>query len=163
MKCKDCKMNFHKRCAREVGNNCLGEVPSLSRVDSGEWCKIILHTHTYTHTYILSLSLSLLSLSISLSLSFSPFLSLSLSCVRIFHILLFLLPSSSSSSSSSFLLLLLLLLPSAQAARHVIANEFYLSEENMVDVRELEDLREESPTLSSMSSQDDLKSMQSQV
>lgn len=37
LRCKDCKMNCHKRCARELGNNCPGEVPSLSRVDSGEW------------------------------------------------------------------------------------------------------------------------------
>ena len=27
------------QCAKEVGNNCPGEVPSLSRVDSGEWSK----------------------------------------------------------------------------------------------------------------------------
>lgn len=39
LKCKDCKINVHKRCAKEVGNNCPGEVPSLSRVDSGEWSK----------------------------------------------------------------------------------------------------------------------------
>ena len=37
LKCKDCKIVIHKRCAKELGNNCLGEVPSLSRVDSGEW------------------------------------------------------------------------------------------------------------------------------
>lgn len=39
LRCKDCKINVHKRCAKEIGNNCPGEVPSLSRVDSGEWSK----------------------------------------------------------------------------------------------------------------------------
>ena len=39
LKCKDCKITVHKRCAKEIGNNCFGEVPSLSRVDSGEWSK----------------------------------------------------------------------------------------------------------------------------
>ena len=42
LKCKDCKINVHKRCAKEVGNNCPGEVPSLSRVDSGEWSELTL-------------------------------------------------------------------------------------------------------------------------
>ena len=41
LKCKDCKINVHKRCAKEVANNCPGEVPSLSRVDSGEWSELI--------------------------------------------------------------------------------------------------------------------------
>ena len=40
LKCKDCKINVHKRCAKEVANNCPGEVPSLSRVDSGEWSEL---------------------------------------------------------------------------------------------------------------------------
>lgn len=42
LKCKDCKINVHKRCAKEVANNCPGEVPSLSRVDSGEWSELII-------------------------------------------------------------------------------------------------------------------------
>ena len=39
LKCKDCNICVHKRCAKDIGNNCVGEVPSLSRVDSGEWSK----------------------------------------------------------------------------------------------------------------------------
>lgn len=37
LKCNDCNISVHKRCAKEIGSNCAGEVPSLSRVDSGEW------------------------------------------------------------------------------------------------------------------------------
>ena len=85
LRCNDCKINVHKRCAKEIGNNCPGEVPSLSRVDSGEWSKYIItcmymhttyeyiyacartymythtntcnhaNTHTHTHTHTLSL------------------------------------------------------------------------------------------------------------
>jgi protein kinase D len=47
LKCKDCKVTIHKRCAKEIGNNCFGEVPSLSRVDSGEWSKsIVIISHS---------------------------------------------------------------------------------------------------------------------
>ena len=44
LKCKDCKVAVHKKCAKELGNECPGEVPSLSRVDSGEWSKSTLDT-----------------------------------------------------------------------------------------------------------------------
>ncbi|XP_011410345.2 PREDICTED: serine/threonine-protein kinase D3-like, partial [Amphimedon queenslandica] len=37
MKCKDCQFSCHKKCVKDVGSNCPGEVPSLSRVDNGEW------------------------------------------------------------------------------------------------------------------------------
>lgn len=37
MKCKDCGFNYHKKCAKEIGNNCPGEIPSLSRIDNGEF------------------------------------------------------------------------------------------------------------------------------
>lgn len=39
MKCKDCQFSCHKKCVKEVGNNCPGEVPSLSRIDNGEYSK----------------------------------------------------------------------------------------------------------------------------
>lgn len=39
LKCKDCSIAVHKRCSKEIGNSCVGEVPSLNRVDSGEWSK----------------------------------------------------------------------------------------------------------------------------
>ena len=51
LKCKDCKINVHKRCAKEVANNCPGEVPSLSRVDSGEWSELTLHAYNVHCTY----------------------------------------------------------------------------------------------------------------
>ncbi|CAI8049417.1 Serine/threonine-protein kinase D3 [Geodia barretti] len=60
LKCKDCKIVIHKRCARELGNNCLGEVPSLSRVDSGEWSNatrgVIANEHLLSSEEISSLS-----------------------------------------------------------------------------------------------------------
>ena len=37
LRCKDCNILVHKRCAKDIGSNCAGEVPSLNRVDSGEW------------------------------------------------------------------------------------------------------------------------------
>ncbi len=42
LKCKDCKLAVHKKCAKELGNECPGEVPSLNRVDSGEWSEYTL-------------------------------------------------------------------------------------------------------------------------
>ena len=39
LKCKDCSICVHKRCSKDIGSNCVGEVPSLNRVDSGEWSK----------------------------------------------------------------------------------------------------------------------------
>ena len=52
MKCKDCNVVTHKRCAKEIGSNCFGEVPSLNRVDSGEWSKSYLSMYVYTDTSI---------------------------------------------------------------------------------------------------------------
>ena len=56
LRCKDCKINIHKRCAKEIGHNCPGEVPSLSRVESGEWCKSR-HAHKSMPQHIISILL----------------------------------------------------------------------------------------------------------
>ena len=41
MKCKDCGYNCHKKCAKDVGKNCPGEVPSLSKIDTGEYSELV--------------------------------------------------------------------------------------------------------------------------
>lgn len=54
LKCKDCNICVHKRCAKELGNNCAGEVPSLSRVDSGEWTMANIARHVIANEYSLA-------------------------------------------------------------------------------------------------------------
>ena len=41
MRCKDCKYNCHKKCAKDVGKNCPGEVAMLSHMDSGDWSELL--------------------------------------------------------------------------------------------------------------------------
>lgn len=50
-KCKDCHINCHKKCSKEVGKNCPGEVPSLRQLDSEEERSLVTR-HVIANEYL---------------------------------------------------------------------------------------------------------------